>query len=129
VRHPQTSGILTLMLTREDILATIENYLDAVGRHDLDAVVDLFAEDAVQEDPIGTPPNVGRPAIREFFEKSFAAPFSTELAGPPLVTGAYAAFQFTIAVETGGDPFLVRAIDVMHFDATGKIDEVRAVVD
>jgi steroid delta-isomerase len=117
------------MPTREDILATIETYLAAVGDHDLEAVVDLFAEDAVQEDPIGTPPNVGKAAIRDFFEKSFGAPFSTTLAGPPLVTGDYAAFQFTINVETGGDPFIVRAIDVMHFDEDGKITEVRAIVD
>jgi steroid delta-isomerase len=57
------------MPSREEIQTAIESYIDAVGRHDLEATVACFAEDAVQEDPIGTPPNVGRAAIREFFER------------------------------------------------------------
>ena len=117
------------MPSRELIQQTIETYIDAVGRHDLEATVAVFAEDAVQEDPVGTPPNVGRAAIREFFEKSYAASFSTTLTGPLLITGDHAAVHFTIDVETGGDPFIVRVIDLMHFNAEGLIDEVRAVVD
>ncbi|MFL6155209.1 MAG: nuclear transport factor 2 family protein [Marmoricola sp.] len=117
------------MPTREEIQTAIETYVDAVGRHDLEATVACFAEDAVQEDPIGTPPNVGKDAIRAFFEQSYAVPFSTTMTGPLLVTGDYAAAHFTINVETGGDPFVVRVIDVMHFDADGRITEVRAIVD
>ncbi len=117
------------MPTREQIQATIETYVDAVGRHDLEATVAVFAPDAVQEDPIGTPPNVGRDAIREFFVKSYAAAFTTTLTGPLLITGDHAAVHFTIDVETGGDPFIVRVIDVMRFDDDGLITEVRAIVD
>jgi steroid delta-isomerase len=117
------------MPTREQIQSTIESYVDAVGRHDLEATVAVFAEDAVQEDPIGSAPNVGRDAIREFFAKSYAAAFSTTLTGPLLVTGDHAAVHFTISVETGGDPFVVRVIDLMRFDDDGLITEVRAIVD
>ncbi|MCW2786419.1 MAG: steroid delta-isomerase [Marmoricola sp.] len=117
------------MPSREQIQTAIETYIDAVGRHDLEATVACFSADAIQEDPIGTPPNVGQDAIREFFVKSFAAPFSTTLTGPLLITGDYAAVHFTINVETGGDPFIVRAIDVMKFDDDCKVTEVRAIVD
>lgn len=117
------------MPNREQIQSTVESYIEAVGRHDLEATVALFAPDAVQEDPIGTPPNVGREAIREFFVKSYGAAFSTTLTGPLLITGDHAAVHFTINVETGGDPFVVRVIDVMKINDEGLIAEVRAVVD
>ncbi|MCW2754736.1 MAG: steroid delta-isomerase [Marmoricola sp.] len=117
------------MPTREQIQSTVESYIDAVGRHDLEATLAVFADDAIQEDPIGSPPNIGHAAIREFFTESFGAAFSTTLTGPLLITGDHAAVHFTIKVETGGDPFVVRVIDVMRVNEDGLITEVRAIVD
>jgi steroid Delta-isomerase len=117
------------MPTREDIQARVEQYVDAVGRHDLDATLALFAEDARQEDPVGTPPNVGRDEIRTFFEKAFRGDFATFLTGPVLVTGHHAAVHFTIEVATGGEPLVVRVFDLIRFDEAGLIAELHAVVE
>ena len=117
------------MPTREHIETTIQQYVDAVGRQDLDATLALFAEDAHQEDPVGTTPNVGTDAIRGFFEKAYGMPFSTELTGPVLVTGDHAAFHFTIRVPLGEDTMTVRVIDQVRLDEDGLIAELRAVVD
>jgi steroid delta-isomerase len=117
------------MPTREHIESAVERYVGAVGRQDLDATLALFADDARQEDPVGTPPNVGRDAIRAFFEKAYGAPFSTELTGPVLVTGDHAAFHFTIRVPLGEDTMTVRVIDQVRFDDDGLIAELRAVVE
>ena len=117
------------MPTREQVEATVRQYVDAVGRHDLEATVALFAEDARQEDPVGTPPNVGRDAIRTFFERAYAGPFTTSLTGPLLVTGDHAAVHFTIEVPTGGDPLVVRVVDLIRFDEQGLIADLRAVVE
>ena len=117
------------MATKEEIHTLIETYIAAVGRQDLDATLAVFADDVYQEDPIGTPPNVGIDAVRGFFERSYAMPFSTELTGPVLVTGDYAAFHFTITVPLGEDTMTVRAIDQIRVDADGRIAELRAVVD
>ncbi len=117
------------MPTREQIESIVEQYVAAVGRQDLDATLAVFAEDARQEDPVGTPANVGRDAIRGFFEKAFRGTFSTTLTGPLLVTGDHAAVHFTIEVPTGSDPFLVRVVDLIRFDEDGLIAELRAVVD
>jgi steroid delta-isomerase len=117
------------MATKEEIHTLIENYIAAVGRQDLEATLAVFADDAYQEDPIGTPPNVGIDAVRGFFERAFAMPFSTELTGPVLVTGDYAAFHFTITVPLGEDTITVRVIDQIRVDADGRIAELRAVVD
>jgi steroid delta-isomerase len=117
------------MPSREQVEASVRAYVEAVGRQDLDATVGLFAEDARQEDPVGTPPNVGREAIRSFFERAFRGTFSTTLAGPLLVTGDHAAVHFVITVPTDGDPVVVRVVDLIRFDEAGRIAELRAVVD
>ena len=117
------------MATKEEIHTLIESYVAAVGRQDLDATLAVFADDVYQEDPVGTPPNVGIEAVRGFFEKSFGVPFSTELTGPVLVTGDHAAFHFTITVPLGEENMVVRVIDSIRVDADGRIAELRAVVD
>ena len=117
------------MATKEEIHALIESYVAAVGRQDLEATLALFAADAYQEDPIGTPPHIGADAVRAFFERSFGVGFATELTGPVLVTGDYAAFHFTITVPLGEESMTVRVIDQIRVDAEGRIAELRAVVD
>jgi steroid delta-isomerase len=118
------------MPAREQVEATVRRYVDAVGRQDLEATVALFAEQARQEDPVGTPPNVGREAIRAFFERSNKVPFTTTLTGPLLVTGDHAAVHFTIEVQTGAaDPMVVQVIDLVRVDDEGLIADLRAVVD
>ena len=123
------SDSLSAMATKEEINQLVETYVAAVGRQDLEGTLAVFAEDARQEDPIGTPPNVGIDAVRGFFEKSFGVAFSTELTGPVLVTGDYAAFHFTITIPLGDQTMTVRVIDQIRVNADGKIAELRAVVD
>jgi steroid delta-isomerase len=117
------------MPTKDEIHTLIRSYVEAVGRQDLDATLALFAADAIQEDPIGTPPNVGREAIQGFFEKAYQTTFSTELTGPALVTGDYAAFHFSISVPLGDELLNVRVIDQIKVNGDGLIAELRAVVD
>jgi steroid delta-isomerase len=117
------------MPTRADIQARVEQYVAAVGRQDLEATLALFAEDARQEDPVGSVPNVGRDEIRTFFEKAFRGDFSTTLTGPVLVTGSHAAVHFTIEVATGAEPLVVRVFDLIRFDADGLIADLHAVVE
>ena len=117
------------MATKEEIKSLVETYVAAVGAQDLEATLAVFADDVVQEDPIGTAPNVGIDAVRAFFERSFAVPFSTELTGPVLVTGEHAAFHFTISVPLGEETLTVRVIDQVRVDDQGRIAELRAVVD
>jgi len=117
------------MPSRGEIEATVRRYVEAVGRQDLEATVAMFAEDAFQEDPVGSPPNVGRDAIRGFFERAYRGAFSTTLAGPLLVTGDHAAVHFVITVPTDADPVVVRVVDLVRIDDDGLIAELRAVVE
>jgi len=47
--------------------ALFESYLERHRECDLEGVLELFAEDAVLEDPVGSPLHVGQDALREFF--------------------------------------------------------------
>src|SRR3954465_203971 len=100
------------MPTTAQIEDAVTRYVDAVGRQDLEATLALFAEDARQEDPVGSPANIGRAAIRAFFERAYRGSYSPTLTGPLLVTGAHAAVHFVITVPTGAEPMVVRVIDL-----------------
>ncbi|MBO9523207.1 MAG: SgcJ/EcaC family oxidoreductase [Nocardioidaceae bacterium] len=117
------------MPAKEDIRALVESYVAAVGRQDLEGTLALFAGDAVQEDPVGTPPNVGREQIQGFFEKAYQTTFSTELTGPVVVTGDHVAFHFTITIPLGEETMVVRVIDMARVGGDGLFAELRAVVE
>jgi uncharacterized protein (TIGR02246 family) len=71
-------------MSTDDTRSTIERFHEAFNRHDIDALADLFTEDAVFEDT--SPPNgtrhAGRPAVldacRQFFAGSPGAHFEME---------------------------------------------------
>ncbi len=116
-------------MDRTELEALVHTYVDAVGRQDVEGCVALFAEEGVQEDPLGSPPNVGHEAIRAFFEKSYAVPFTVEMDPEILIGGDYASFRFTIKVPLGEDTVVVRVADLMQVDERGKITRMQAIQD
>lgn len=59
--------------TAAQLLTTVEASPKAVAAHDKAAWVDLFADGASVEDPVGSRPHVGRAAIERFYD-TFIAP-------------------------------------------------------
>ena len=119
------------MPTAEEMRETLVLYLRRVAEHDAEAVLALFADEISVEDPVGGPPGThvqGREAVGEFFRKGFSRtrPVPT-LTGPIRTThGNEAAMAFTLRLELGGQPREIDVIDVVSFDATGKITRLRA---
>jgi steroid delta-isomerase len=119
------------MPTPDEMRATLELYLERVGRGDVEGVVALFADDVSVEDPVGGPPGthvVGRERVLRFFRKGFArsrpVPRPT---GAIRTTGAdQAAMPFVLELDLGGTRSEVDVIDVVRFDATGRITALRA---
>jgi len=117
------------MPTREEICRLCDDYIAAVSSHDPDAVIALFADDAVQEEPVGSAPNVGREAIRAFFEGHRDAPFTLTRFGPVNVVGNRAAFQAHVAMDTPEGPFAMTTTDVITVDEDCRISEILAFPD
>jgi steroid delta-isomerase len=57
----------------EHIREVFQSYVDRLSAGDIDGIVELFAEGAALEDPIGSPVQRGRAAIRAFYEASKGA--------------------------------------------------------
>ena len=109
----------------EKIREVIEQYVARVAGGTTDEIMDLYAEDATVEDPVGTEVRSTREAIREFY----SGLESMEQAGEVLsvrIAGGQAAFLFELRTKAGEQTYTLAPIDVMTFDDDGKITSMRA---
>lgn len=114
------------MPTRADIISAVESYVRHLGNHDVDQLVALFANDAVQHEPLGVNTFRGLEEIRAFDAACAKVDFSVSLLGPITVTGSYAAMQ--LRVERAGMPGFA-ASDLFEFDENCKIAVLSVVLD
>ncbi|HJO24581.1 MAG: nuclear transport factor 2 family protein [Myxococcota bacterium] len=119
------------MPTAEKMRETLVLYLQRVAEHDAEAVLALFADTISVEDPVGGAPGThirGHEAVGQFFREGFSRtqPVPT-LVGPIRTTlGNEAAMAFTLRLEFGEETREIDVIDVVSFDAAGKITRLRA---
>ena len=113
------------MPTADQIRSTVESYVKMMTAGDADGITALYADDATVEDPIGALPVRGRDAIRKWYGAS-AGKVRLALEGPIRVAGGEAAFAMVGTVGTPESPMYIDIIDVMKFDAEGRIVSMRA---
>lgn len=114
------------MPTPAHMQAAVEAYIRALNAGDLDGIVALYAEDAVVEDPVGSPPKRGLEDIRAFYAASLRLPLQVALEGPVRCVANEAAFAFSVRFAYQGRDTTIRPIDVFRFDANGRIAQMRA---
>ena len=114
------------MTTSEQMQATVQAYVRALNDANLDAIVALYADDAVVEDPVGSPPKRGLADIRAFYAGSLRLPLQIALEGEVRAVGNEAAFAFSVSFEVQGRKTTIRPIDLFRFDDSGRITEMRA---
>ena len=112
-------------LGAEYIESVVRRYLELVANGTADDVAALYASDATVEDPVGGEVHIGRHAITGFSKNIESAPKETELL-TLRVAGHEAAFLFAITVGAGEHRIRIEPIDVMVFDAEGKIAAMKA---
>jgi len=113
-------------ITAEKITSVVHRYLELVAGGSADDIAELFADDATVEDPVGGGEvHIGRTAIHGFFKNVESAKRTTDLKALR-VAGHEAAFMFVITVDAGGHKVAIEPIDVMVFDAEGKITSMKA---
>jgi len=106
--------------------AAVRAYIRALNAADLDAIVSLYADDAVVEDPVGSPPKRGLSEIRAFYASSLQMQLQVELEGEVRAVGNEAAFAFSVSFDAQGRRTTIRPIDLFRFDAAGRITAMRA---
>ena len=110
---------------KSETITTVQRYLELIGTGTADDIVDLFADDATVEDPVGSEPRVGRQAIHGFFSALESLDRATELVSLR-VCGREAAFQFAITFNAGDARMRLEPIDTVVFNSDGKITSLRS---
>jgi steroid delta-isomerase len=119
------------VLSTEQITNVVHQYAAAQCAGDLDAVVALFATDAVVADPVHEPVHVGSDAIRAFFEgtQQMSDSLDLQITGPVRAVDRFAAVPMR-AVSTIGDiRVAVDIVDVFTFGEDGLIGDMKAYWD
>ena len=114
------------MPSNEQMIAAVHAYVDGFAREDAAAVVALFAEDAVVEDPVGGPVRRGRAEFADFFAGTVGTGAKLSLDGPIRLGPDYAAFPFHVDIAWEGQAMRIDVIDVFRFAPSGKISHMQA---
>ncbi len=115
------------MVGPEHMIAAVGRYSQAFTSRDLESLVALFTDDAVQTDPANGPANVGRQAIATFFQNSYDATTSSSWEAQAVhCCGDVAAVDFVVHVEMEGGSARIEGIELFTFADDGRIASVTA---
>ena len=119
------------MADADTLRTNIASYMARFSAEDKEGWLDLFAEDAWIEDPVGTPRRHGRKEIADFWDEVHTVPDEVELRPLGIVTviGDEGIFTMQARAKLGESIFGVDIIDLMSFDEAGKITTMRAFFD
>ena len=112
-------------ITNEQAEANARRYLELVANGTAAEIVELYAEDGVLEDPVGSEKLVGREAIQAFYATLEPMKVTTELL-TIRTAGNEAAFHFRIETDTGAGIAVLEPMEMMVFDEDGLIRSMRA---
>lgn len=118
------------MPSTAEVTTLLEKYCAAMSGRDRETWLSCFTDDAVQEDPVGTPANIGREAIAKFYDEN-VTDLTLSVMAPPIVIGnEVLAFLRVDIVMDGQQMELPRIVDHIVLDESGtKFKSLRAFFD
>lgn len=111
--------------SNEVIAHNVKRYLELVASGSAADIVDLYADDATLEDPVGSDEIRGRDALLAFYGAIEGLTMHTNLVTLRTCAGQ-AAFHFEVVTEVGEQKYTMAPLEVMTFDEAGKITSMRA---
>ena len=111
--------------------ATIETFLASYRLKDVTTRIALFAEGIVFDDPVGTPPIVGKAAMNTYFVDTVASGWDIDLVPKKIIVNGNEAASITeVTAGVGGNPPITSTIiQTFVFDDAGKIKTLRVFSD
>jgi steroid Delta-isomerase len=97
------------MPDKAEVRALLERYCSAMSERRREDWLDCFADDAVQEDPVGAPVNVGREALTRFFDAN-EVELTLSLTDDPLVVGNEAIGFMKVVADMDGQMMTIPRI-------------------
>ncbi|MGI5373109.1 nuclear transport factor 2 family protein [Streptomyces sp. CA-251387] len=115
------------METREAAERFVRVWERAWAEHDVEALLELYAEDCVHRSMPFREPHRGRAELAEYLRWSFAGERVTDVrfSGPVVGQGGVAVAEFRILAEEDGAPSTLAGCVFVRFDATGLAVETR----
>jgi len=110
------------------IARTLERYAACVTATDVDGIVALYAPDASIEIPVGSGARRGTLAIRAFYTDNELAEH-LEIRGAVCAAADEAAVPMRARIRRDGRLYEIDVIDVVRFDAQGRLTSLRAFFD
>ncbi|EON31462.1 steroid delta-isomerase [Gordonia terrae C-6] len=111
----------------EKIEAAVDAYIELLNSGTAEQIADLYAPDATVEDPIGADIRDTREQLVEFYSVITGMDERTATLKWKKIAGDTAVFEFTLVTKTAGLAFEITPVDIMVFDAAGKVSTMRAV--
>lgn len=105
-----------------DKIAVVHKYVEAFDTQDMNIIREIYADDAIVEDPVGTDIHHGIEAICTFYEGALTSGAKLELTGEARCSGNAVAFPFQVQMPG----MVIHIIDVFEFNDAGKINTMRA---
>lgn len=105
-----------------DKVAVVNRYVEAFDKADMNIIRDIYASDAVVEDPVGTDLHVGIEAVCAFYEGALSSGAKLVVTGPVRSAGNTAAFPFQVKMGE----MSIDIIDIFEFNDEGKIISMKA---
>lgn len=105
-----------------DKVAVVNRYVEAFDKADMNIIREIYADDAIVEDPVGTDQHIGIEAVCAFYEGALASGAKLKVTGPVRSAANTAAFPFQVQM-TG---MSIDIIDVFEFNEDGKVTSMKA---
>ncbi len=111
--------------------AAVETFLASYKVKDVATRIALFADDISFEDPVGTPPIVGRAAMNDYFVATVASGWDIDLVPKKIMVNGDEAVSITEATAgVGGNlPVTSIIVQIFVFDDAGKFKALRVFMD
>ena len=109
-------------MDNDTMIATVHKYVEAFDKQDMNIIREIYADNAIVEDPVGTDPYNGIEAVCGFYEGGLGAGAKLELTGNCRCAGNSVAFPFQVVM---GD-LRIEIIDVFEFNDAGKVTSMKA---
>lgn len=113
-----------MSMKRTDLLATAQRSLAAAGSHDRDGWIGLFTADGRVEDPVGSQPHRGHPAIGQFYDTFIGPRAVTYRPHVDIVVGATVVRDLELEIQMTSS-LSMKVPTYIRYDLRADGDELR----
>ncbi|NND82382.1 MAG: SnoaL-like domain-containing protein [Gammaproteobacteria bacterium] len=110
----------------ETAVQIVDSYMTAMSSADYAAVVDLYADNATLEDPVGSGVKSGKAAISEFYHGIGEAGLRCTRSGPVRYANQELVFPFVCEMPSPDGTLKIEIIDHFVLDDDNKVAAMRA---